>query len=111
MTSHDDQAPGVAPCHGCGSDVLFAVPDGQDGTVIALDPDERGGLAAFEDSAGTARCRPVAATYQLALGEFLFRYHDPACPALAPVVDLSARRAPVVPPARPAPARKHAHAR
>lgn len=110
MTSHDDQDPGVAPCHGCGRDVLFAVPDGS-ADVLALDPDDRGAVAAWEDGSGTARCRPVAATYQIALGEFLFRYHDPACPALAPVMDLAARRVPVVPPARPASARRQAHAR
>jgi hypothetical protein len=84
MTDYDGQTPGVAPCHGCGGSVLFAVPDGEDGTVVALDPDDRGLLVAWED-AETARCRPVKATYQLALGEFLFRFHDPVCPALAPV--------------------------
>ena len=82
MTSHDDQDPGVAPCHGCGQDVLFAVPAGSE-EVLAMDPDDRGVIAAWEDDSGTARCRRVKATHQLALGEFLFRFHDATCPAIA----------------------------
>ena len=86
MPDYDGQTPGVAPCHGCGGSVLFAIPDGQDGgTVIALDPDDRGALVAWEDATGTARYRLVKAAHQLAFGEFLFRFHDPVCPALAPV--------------------------
>jgi hypothetical protein len=110
MTGYDDQEPGVAPCHGCGGDVLFAIPEGRD-DVIALDPDERGLLVAWED-AETARCRPVKATYQLALGEFLFRFHDPVCPALAPVAAIgSAKSVRDCRPVRPSTERRHANAR
>lgn len=106
MTSDDDdyQAPGVAPCHGCGQSVLFAVPDGTD-EVLALDPDERGVIAAWQDQAGTARCRRLKPNDQLALGEFLFRFHDATCTALAPVVPLQAAPSLRPRPARPEPRR------
>ena len=100
MTSDDDdyQAPGVAPCHGCGQSVLFAVPDGSD-EVLALDPNDRGLIAAWEDDSGTARCRRVKATHQLALGEFLFRFHDATCPAIARPRPISSAKS--LRPARP----------
>lgn len=111
MTGYDGQTPGVAPCHGCGRSVLFAEPDGEDGTVVALDPDERGPIVAWEDDE-TARCRPVKPMYQLALGEFLFQYHDPVCPALAPVLAIgSAKSVRSRRPVRPATERRTAHAR
>lgn len=108
MTSDDDdyQAPGVAPCHACGQSVLFAVPDGAD-EVLALDPDERGVIAAWQDGDGIARCRRVKVSEQLALGEYLFRFHDATCTAIArprPIGTApSARR-----PARPEPRRASA---
>lgn len=82
MTSHDHyQAPGVDECHGCGKRVLFAL--AADDVVLALDPDERGVIAAWQDGDGIARCRRVSVSGQLALGEFLFRFHDATCTAIA----------------------------
>lgn len=81
MTSHDDyQAPGVDECHGCGKRVLFAL--AADDVVLALDPDDRGVIAAWQDGDGIARCRRVKVSEQLALGEFLFRFHDATCTAI-----------------------------
>lgn len=106
MTSDDDQEPGVACCHGCEGNVLFArFTPGASEVVYALDPDERGPIAAWEDDTGTARCRHVGAGEQLRLGEYLFRFHDPSCPALARPIPLTGRARPC-----PEPERRRANA-
>jgi hypothetical protein len=83
------QHPGVDTCPDCGQRVLYAVNLG--GLMLALDPDESGDFAAWED-AGVARFRRVPPGGQLVLGERLFCRHDAACSALATVTDLTAER-------------------
>lgn len=104
------QHPGVDTCPDCGRRVLYAVNTG--GLVLALDPDESGQFAAWQD-AKAARFRRTARGEQLLLGEYLFSRHDSVCTGLATVADLSAertrRRQPV--PAQPMPARRTASAR
>jgi hypothetical protein len=102
------QHPGVAPCRRCRQRVLFAV--GADGSVHALDPDEQGAIAAWEDDTGTARCRRTGAGEQLRLGEFLFRFHEPFCPVVATVTPITSARS-LRRPRRPASARRTASAR
>lgn len=83
------QHPGVDTCPDCGRRILFAVNAG--GLVLALEPDESGQFAAWQD-AGAARFRRVPIDGQLRLGEFLFSRHDSTCAALATVTDLTAER-------------------
>jgi hypothetical protein len=83
------QRPGVANCHECGRRVLFAVTPER--TIVALDPDETGRIVGWQDEKRIARCR-LDDHGQLALGEHLFRLHDPGCPARGEVIDFQAER-------------------
>ena len=99
--------PGVATCPDCGERLLCAATPV--GDVLALSPDDSGPVIAYEDGEGIPRCRPAGPDEQLALGEYMFRAHDPRCPALAPVSDLAAERERRR--LRPVPERRHANAR
>jgi hypothetical protein len=99
---------GIGNCPDCGERVLFAL--AVTGDLIALGNGSDGPAAVRWDITGTPRVRHVEPGYRPREGEHRFRLHARSCPALAPVVAITA--APSLRPAsRPVTGRRHASAR
>jgi hypothetical protein len=103
--------PGFGRCRDCKGRVLFAL--AVTGEVIAFD-------AAFEDGpwsvawdiTRTPRCRPVGKSGHVRDGEYLYRQHAVACPAVTePVAPVEQLRRPLRRQVRSASPRKAASAR
>jgi hypothetical protein len=83
--------PITEPCPACARVAVLALDD--DSQFVLVERDEDGSLAGEQDGNRFVWVRPVTPGELLAVGEELYRLHEPLCPApIAPVRNIGTAR-------------------